>query len=123
MMIRILWKLVLNTAMVWALATYLSSYFLLSGGIPGILIVGVLMTILNILVRPLLNVLALPLKLFATILAIIIVNGIFVQLVYEIIRALDIPFVSLEIQGGLLGWSIVAIALGLGNWAMKVIMK
>jgi uncharacterized membrane protein YvlD (DUF360 family) len=121
--VRILLKAVLNVALVWAMTEYLGDYFLLTGGITAWIIVGSLVTLLNILVRPILALLTLPLKLFATILALIIVNGAFVQLVHMIILEMRPDIVTLEISGGLWGWTVIACTLGIANWIMKEILR
>lgn len=110
-------------ALVWFLAVYFSAYFDLTGGIGAYVIVGSLLTLMNIFVRPLLELITLPLKLFATILAIIIVNGVFVQLTTVIVERMQDNLVTLEIHGKLWGWLVVATVLGLGNWLMKVALN
>lgn len=98
-------------------------YFVVTGGFVAYTVFGALITLLNFFIRPILYVIALPFKLFATILALIIVNGLFVQLLYESGLYLDQSIVTLDIQGGLMGWGIVAIAFGLSNWFMKIALK
>lgn len=121
--LKITIKAILNVALVWAMATYLDQYFALTGGWRAIVIVGALLTLLNLLVRPILAVLTLPLKLFATILAVIVVNGIFVWLVHMLVLKMDPAIVGLEIFGGVWGWIVVATAIGFANWIMKEIIR
>lgn len=121
--LKITIKAILNVALVWAMATYLDQYFALTGGWRAIIIVGALLTLLNLLVRPVLAVLLLPLKLFATILAVIVVNGLFVWLVHLIVLKMDPAIVGLEIFGGVWGWIVVAAAIGFANWLMKEIIR
>ena len=121
--LKITLKTILNIALVWAMATYLSQFFDLTGGWRALVIVGVLITLMNILVRPLLALITLPLRLFATILAVIIVNGAFVYLIILITQNMDPTLVKLEIVGGIFGWIVVAAMMGFGNWMMKEIFK
>lgn len=121
--LKITIKAILNVALVWAMATYLDQYFALTGGWRAIVIVGALLTLLNLLVRPILAILTMPLKLFATILAVIVVNGIFVWLVHLLVLKMDPAIVGLEIFGGAWGWIVVAAAIGFANWVMKEIIK
>jgi len=121
--LRITLKTVLNMVIVWAMATYFDQYFALTGGWRAIVIVGALITLLNIVVRPILNILTLPLKLFATILAVIVVNGGFVYLIHLIVLQMDPALVRLEIFGGLWGWIVVAVILGFSNWILKEMMR
>ena len=118
---RILLRALLNIGLVWFMATKMDAYFHLTGGIQGQIIVGSLLTLMNLFVRPVLAVVTLPLKLFATLLAIIVVNGIFVQLTDYIVQHMQEDLVTLEIYGGLWGWIVVAVLLGVGNWIMKVV--
>jgi len=121
--LKITIKAILNVTLVWAMATYLDQYFALTGGWRAIVIVGALLTLLNLLVRPILAVLTLPLKIFATILAVIVVNGIFVWLVHLLVLKMDPAIVGLEIFGGVWGWIVVAAAIGFANWVMKEIIR
>ena len=116
-------KFALNVALVWALDTYVSEYFGLSGGIPAYIIVGALISLLNIFFRPILNLLTLPLRFFATIVAIMIVNGVFVYVVQQVTLRMDSNLVALEIHNGVVGWIVVAVCFGLANWLMKEMFR
>jgi uncharacterized membrane protein YvlD (DUF360 family) len=121
--LRITLKAVLNIALVWVMATYLDQFFQLSGSWRAIIIVGALITLLNIFIRPVLEVITLPLKLFATLIAFIIVNGGIVQLTQMVTQRMDPADVQLEIFGGLWGWLVVATVFGFGNWLIRTILK
>ncbi|MCB9808756.1 phage holin family protein [Candidatus Peribacteria bacterium] len=116
-------KFALNVALVFGMATYVSQYFGLSGGMPAYVIVGALITLLNMFFRPVLNVLLLPLKLFATIIAIMVANGGFVYVVHLITLRMDPALVQLNIYGGPWGWIVVAVCFGLANWILKEMFK
>lgn len=112
-----------NFFLTWFLVTYFEPFFVLTGGWPGIIVVGSVLTLLNIFVRPILKLATAPLKLFATILAIILVNGVFTQLTVSIVERMDEEIVQLSIEGGLWGWIVVAVILGVGNWVIKTIAR
>jgi len=121
--LRIAAQALLNMGLIWLLATYLPQFFTLAGGWRAIVVVGALLTLLNIFFRPFLSLLAFPLKLFATILAVIVVNGIFIEAIHRIVLRMDPSVVRLEIGGGLLGWVVVALVLGTGNWIIREMTK
>jgi uncharacterized membrane protein YvlD (DUF360 family) len=121
--LRLATKAILNIVLVWAMATYMTQFFEVEGGYFAYVVIGSLLTLLNFFVRPLLYVIALPFKLFATILGLIIVNGLFIQFVYEITQRMDQTLVFLEIHGGFVGWIAVACSFGIANWLMKVSIK
>lgn len=114
---------VLNILLVFLLTRFLDTYFIVTGGLAAYVIVGALITLLNIIARPLLGIIMLPLKLFASIFAIVISNGIFVWLVYRVTLLMDPDLITLTIFGGLGGWIIVSLAFGIANWAMKMSLK
>ena len=116
---RLLLQAVFNVVLVWLMARYLGQYFSLTGGWTAAIIVGALLTLMNIFLRPVLSILTFPLKLFATILAIIIVNGVFVQLISMIVDKMQPDLVTLEIFGGLWGWIVVAFIFGFANWLFR----
>lgn len=121
--LRLFIRFVLTIALVWAMATYLDEYFFVTGGWTAYVIIGALITLMNIVIGPLLNLMLFPLKLFATILAIILANAIFLWLTVWVVGRMEPSLVTLQIDGGIGGWAIVAIALGLAKWLMKITFK
>jgi len=123
MPLRIVTKFAMNIGVVWLLALYLGEFFQMTGGLGAAVVIGALITLMNIIVRPILHIITLPLKLFATLIALIIVQAGFIQLTMMVAERMDPAVVSLQIGGGLAGWIVVAAALGIGNWLMKVLLK
>ena len=121
--LKLILKAILNVVLTWAMAEYVGQYFGLDGGIPAYVIVGALITLLNIFFRPILNIITLPLRFFATIVAVMLVNGVFVYVVHMITLRMNPDLVRLEIYGGPWGWIVVAVCFGLANWIMKEIFK
>jgi putative membrane protein len=111
-------RAVLNILLVWLMASYLGVYITITGGWIAFIILGSLLTLLNILVRPLMSIMAFPFKLFALLLTLIVINGLFVWLLISIASTMDSRLVTLEVHG-IVGWIVVSIILGLGNWLMK----
>lgn len=116
-------KFALNVALVFALAVYLPQYFGVTGGYVAYVIIGALISLLNIFFRPFLSVLLLPLKFVATIIAVIVVNGVYVYVVQLISQYMDSTLVTLQIYGGPWGWIVISLCFGLANWVMKEMFK
>ena len=77
---RILLRALLNCVLVWVLAKYFFAYFEISGGLTAYVTVGSLLTLMNIFIRPFLEIVTAPIKFFfASMIAIIIVNGVFIE--------------------------------------------
>lgn len=117
--LKLVLKFALNVTLVWAMETYVSQYFGLQGGIYAYVIVGALISLLNIFFRPILNIITLPLRFVATIVAIMIVNGAFVWVVVQVTDRMNPELVQLTIYGGPVGWIVIAVCFGLANWLMK----
>lgn len=109
----------LNILLVAALAYLLPNHFVVGGGFIGILIVGILIGIFNILIKPILSIITLPIRLLSDILASIIVNSLFLWFVEGIVQGIDVQIVTLDIRGGFFGFLLVAAVFGLLNWIMK----
>lgn len=117
--IQILLKVVVNIALVWFLSRYFAQYFTLLGGGNAVVITGIVFGALNAILRPILEVLTFPIRLFATLIALIIVHGL---IIYVALLWLQNPYGSdilLTINGGVIGWLFVMMIFGLGNWAVK----
>lgn len=121
--VRILLRFLLTIGLVWWMAAYLDQYVFISGGFVAYVIIGALLTLMNLLVRPVLNAVTFPLRLLATILALIIVNGVFLGITYRITMKMDPSLVTFEILGGIGGWIVVMLILGIANWLMKISLK
>jgi uncharacterized membrane protein YvlD (DUF360 family) len=121
--LKLVLKFAFNVIVVWVLANYLGQYFGLDGGIPAAVIVGALMSLLNIFFRPILNVITLPLRFFATIVAVMIVNGAFIYVIHLFTLRMDPGLIQLEIYGGPWGWIVVAMSFGFANWLLKEMFK
>lgn len=109
----------LNIVLVAALAYLLPNHFVVGGGFTGILIIGILIGIFNILIKPILSIITLPIRLLSDILASIIVNSLFLWFVEGIVQGIDVQIVTLDIRGGFFGFLLVAAVFGLLNWIMK----
>jgi len=119
-LLRILLRYSLTALTIYGILQYLPQYLTITPVIQGILVAALIVAVLNALVRPLLKLITLPIGWVAGALAIIIVNGVFIQLVSVIANALP-NLLQLEITGGLMGWVIIALALGVSNWIVKVV--
>ena len=118
--LRNLLRLILTIVLIWAMQKYLYVYFLVTGGLPAWIVIASLLTLMNLLVRPVLNVIALPLHFLAAILAFILVNAIFTGITVWITGHMEPDLLTMDIRG-FQGWVIVPVVLGFGNWVMKMI--
>lgn len=117
----IIFKFALNVGLVWLLTIKLSQYFVLTGDFGSYIVISSLLTLLNIFLRPFLDIITLPLRLFATLLAFIIVHGIFLFITLRITGMMDPEVLTLSIKGGIIGWIVIALVLGTGNWMVKLV--
>lgn len=101
---------------------YLPQYIAVFGGIPAYVIIGSLLTLGNLFLRPVLDIVTFPFHLFFTLATTIIVNGLFLWIVYQIVLMMDPAIVSLAILDGLTGWIVVSGVMGAGNWVMKHVL-
>lgn len=118
-LLRIALRYGLTALTIYGLVQY-TPYLQITPLIQGILVAALIVALLNALVRPVLKLITTPIGWVAGALAIIIVNGVFIQLVSMIANALP-NLLTLEITGGLMGWVIVALGLGISNWIVKII--
>lgn len=120
---KLAFRVFINVAIVFFLRSYFGTFFVLQGGYQAIAIVALTFTVLNMLIVPVLHVLSLPIKMIAWIIAFILVNAAAVWLAVWFIAALSIPGVSLSIGGGIIGWILVSVIFGVGNWIVKAVVK
>jgi putative membrane protein len=121
--LKFLITFIANSALVLVMTIFLSDYVFLTGGLEGVLMVGAVLTILNATLRPILNLLTLPIKFIMYFAAVLISNAVFLWITREILLQVDPNIVVFEILGGMWGWIVVSLLLGAGNWILKHVMK
>lgn len=121
--LRLLLRLLVTIALVAAMEAFLPQYVLVTGGLPAFIVIGAILFVLNLVVRPALNVIALPLKLLFSLVALIAVNGAFVWLLTKVMERVDPALAQFHILGGWQGWVVVAVIVGVAHWLMKTLLK
>jgi uncharacterized membrane protein YvlD (DUF360 family) len=120
---RLLLRVILTVILVWALNTFLGEYIIITGGVVGYIVVGSLLTLMNLFIRPVLKILSIPVRLFATLLAVVLCNGVFLLIVTAVADRFNPAVVTMKVQGGIGGWVVLAIVLGFTNWVMKLVLR
>ena len=113
--------LALNTISVY-LVDQLLDGFLVTGGAWGYVLVGVIIGLLNLFVKPILKVLSLPFIFVTAGLFMILVNGVILWLAKEGVAFLSIEGISLIIDGW--WWYAVAVlVLGIINYLFQKVLR
>jgi putative membrane protein len=86
------------------------------------IVAGVIITILNAIVRPIIKLLSFPLVLLSAGLFLIVINAFILYLTVYVIEVMDIDGVSMAIQG-LLTYLLAAVILGLANSTIHWFLK
>jgi putative membrane protein len=120
--VKLVIKTALNVLLVYALDNYLPQYFTVFGGVRADIVIGILLTILNLFVRPILDLVSLPFKFISMLMTDIAVNALFLWLVYELTLKMNPNVLVMEITGGVTGWIVVSSVLGFFNWLVKIIL-
>ena len=120
--LRLVLHFALTALAVWAMATFVGMYLSLSGGWKAIIVIASLLTLMDLLVRPILNIVLAPLKLVATLFALILLNGIFLWIAVHLAALMEPALVVFKIHG-LAGWIAISAILGVVHWIMKMILK
>src|SRR3989338_3073276 len=120
---KIVVRFLLTILLVWLLSNILDQYFSLSEGFQSYFIVAALLTLMNIIVRPFLHVLFAPFHFLFGVIATILMNLLFLRLTMAVAEQFDPAVVTFFVLGGMGGFLIVAIILGLANWVMKELLR
>lgn len=116
MPVKLIAQYALTVLTLWLIIRFLPQYLSIEGGWAALPTVAALVMLLNIFARPVLKVLTFPLKLFMTIVAVVLANGLFLWILEKIAERFDPQTASLVVQGGWGGWIVIAVLLGLANW-------
>jgi uncharacterized membrane protein YvlD (DUF360 family) len=114
---------ILTILLIWVLSNFLERTFFLSGGLKAYIIIGSIITLMNLIVRPILNIVTYPFRLLAGIVVLIVVNGGILWLTQRIVEKMDPSLVRLQIDQGIGGWLLIAFILGFAHWVFKHILR
>lgn len=117
--LKLLFTYIGTIAVLWALQHFANGIIQIENGIIGIGIIALLLTLLNLIIRPILQIITLPLSLFTSLFAAIVVNGIIFELVQFIARTFLPTLAVIRIQPGMTNWLLIVLVLGVSNWAFS----
>lgn len=120
---RLLLRLALNALLIWAIATVFPQYLGIGGRWYAPFVIGAALGLANLVVHPLLDILIFPLRLVATLLAIMILNAAFLWITLRLMEHVDPLLAQLTVHGGVKGWVFIATALGVGNWLTAQVLR
>lgn len=118
-LLQILLRLALTVAVTWAMAAVLPQYLEIEGGMRGIVIVGVVLAVLNMTMRIPLDIITFPLRLFSSIIVMILINAAILWLAGIVLQHIEPEAASLTVKGGILGWVIVSCVFGILSWLIR----
>lgn len=111
--------LILNTLSVFLVDRLLDG-FTVTGGWQGYLLVGSVIGVLNVFVKPVLNILALPFIFLTLGLFVIVINALILWLAQEFVGYLDLTTIQFTVVG-IVTYIVAVIVLGLLNFAFQKI--
>lgn len=113
--------LALNTVVVYLVHQILDN-FIVSGGAPGFVLVGVVIGLLNLFLKPILKVLSLPFIFLTVGLFVILINGFILWVSQQIVSIIGISNISLTIDG--IGTYMAAVFLfGILNYLFHKLIR
>lgn len=117
---------ILSTVLANAIALFIVSNIVTSlhieGGVLTYAIIGVILSILNLIIKPILKVLTFPLVFITGGLFLVVINALILYLCEYILRVIDVTGVSMSVDGTLTYFWAAAI-LGLANWLIHWFLK
>lgn len=115
MLKRILLNILLNAAALYGVIYLLSTEITYTGGVWFFVVGGIVMGILNSIVKPILKLLTLPLQIITLGLSLIILNGVIFWIFEVIIDTIVIEGITLDVSG-IKTYFLAGLLFGLINW-------
>ncbi len=116
---KITLAIVMNTGLFWIIDQYIfQETFLITGGIYGYLVSGMVFSLINTLIKPMLTIITTPFRIITLGLASLAVNGFILFILQIILNALKLENITFLITG-LLTYLIAGLILALANSLIK----
>jgi len=105
-----------NAFALWFVANYLLPEALtIEGGTIAYIYIGVVFSILNLIIKPILNLVTFPLRILTLGAIVILIHAIMLYLLQEVINTLELFQATMTIHGGIVNFLIVGVILGIIN--------
>ncbi len=118
---QLIFTIVINAVALFIVSLVLDG-FTMEGGWVAPVIAAAVITILNMIIKPIIKLLAFPLVFFSAGLFLIVINAFILYLTEYLIRVMDIEGVSLHFDN-LLTYGLAAIIFGVANWLIHWFLK
>lgn len=118
---RFLYLIVVNSVALFVASLLLDGFTFSSSWLSPV-IAGLIITILNAIIRPIISLLSFPLVLVTGGLFLIIINGIILYITQYLVTVIDIEGVSMQIDN-VLTYLIAGIIFGVSNWLLHWFFK
>lgn len=118
---KLAFGILINMGALWGVSLILDK-FQYTGGWIFLLIAGVLIGLLNALVKPIIKLLSFPLVFFSAGLFLIVINAAMLAILDYVLGVLDFTNIDLQVEG-VLTYLWAAIIFGLVNWLENWILK
>jgi len=120
-MMRLIYTIITNALALFAVSLALPG-FVFEGGWIAPVIAAVVLTLLNMLVKPILKFLSFPLVFVSAGLFLIVINAGIIFLTQYFVTVMDVQGVSMQIND-LLTYLLAAIIFGVANWLIHWFLK
>ena len=117
---KILLGVILNGAALYGVVYLLPAQILYTGGIGFFVLGGVIMGLINSMVKPILKLLTLPLQILTLGLSLIFLNGFIFWIFHQIIDTLLIDGITMQVIG-IKTYFLAGFAFGILNWLEHLI--
>lgn len=121
MLKKLLLGIILNGAALYGVIYFLPEDITYTGGIAFFVIGGVVMGILNTLVKPILKIVTLPLHILTLGLSLILLNGIIFWIFKTVIDTMVIEGITIQVSG-IVTYVIAGFLFGLINWVAHLVI-
>jgi putative membrane protein len=118
---KLIYAVLVNSLALFAVSIALEG-FSFTGGWTAPIIVGLVVTLLNMIVKPILKFLSFPLVFFSAGLFLIVINAVMLYLAQYLVFVMDIDGVGMQVDN-LLTYAIAAIIFGVANWFIHWFLK
>lgn len=118
-LMRFLLRLAATAGVVWLMATYLPQYVMVTGGLRGIVITGVILALLNASLRIVLDIVLFPLRFFSRLVVHVLVNAGLLWFAGKVTNLFSEEIVRFHVQGGWIGWIVTAVVFGFLSWLIR----
>ncbi len=114
---------IVNSLALYGVTYFLPSKIIVEGGISAFILIGFILGVLNVFIKPILKIISLPFMIVTLGLFVVLLNGLILYFAENMVNFINGSTIKIMIEGGPLTYVWVALIFGFFNYLINIVLS